>query len=233
MAEAEISVHLLGKQRGFDPTGSGRSSRCSWRGRRSGSAPGSVTKKGICAASAASSTPRILADEQIVGADPAQVLCSFGDCLESDHVVSDSLVGFGRFAIQHLDANAPRPSPLSVPPGDGAKIYITHLEDDSDYAELLGEQLMEHGHELWFPAFDGEESERNRLHQRYLSDCDAVVMCWANASEVWVRSHAAELKWRHSNGGHHSPAAAWSPAPRPRRPRTVSVASRHEPMSTS
>ena len=196
MAEAEISVHLLGKQRGFAPDGERpivplQLARAAERvGARI-----SDEERDLRRFRRIIWTPRILADEQIVGADPAQVLCSFGDCLESDHVVSDLLVGFGQFVIQHLDANAPRPSPLSVPPGDGAKIYITHLENDFDYAELLGEQLMEHGHELWFPAFDGEESERNRLHQRYLSDCDAVVMCWANASEVWVRSHAAELKW--------------------------------------
>jgi hypothetical protein len=196
LAEAEISVHLLGKQRGFAPEGERpivplQLARAAERvGARI-----SDEDRDLRRFRRIIWTPRILADQQIVGEDPAEVLCSFGDCLESDHVVSDSLVGFGQFVIQHLDANAPRPSPLSVPPGDGAKIYITHLENDSDYAMLLAEQLMEHGHEPWLPAFDGEESERNRLHQRYLSDCDAVVMCWANASEVWVRSHAAELKW--------------------------------------
>jgi TIR domain len=196
IAEAEISLHLLGKQRGFAPEGERPivPLQLARAARRVG-ARISEEERDLRRFHRIIWAPRILADQQIVGGDPAQVLCSFGDCLESDQVVSDSLVGFSQFVIQHLDANAPRPSPLSAPPGDGAKIYITHLESDSAYAEILAEQLMKHGHEPWFPAFDGEESERNRLHQRYLSDCDAVVMCWANASEVWVRSHAAELKW--------------------------------------
>ncbi len=196
LAQAEISVHLLGRQNGFTPDGERPivPLQLARAAERVGTTIDDRERdprrfhRIIWA-------PRTLPEEQIVDRDPGKVLNGFDDCLETDQVVGDSLVGLSQFVIQHLEATAPRPGPKPVPPGAGAKIYIRHLEANSAYAESLAEQLMDLGHEPWFPAFDGEESERNLLHQRYLSDCDAVVMCWANASEVWIRSNAAELKW--------------------------------------
>ena len=119
LAEAEISVHLLGKQHSGLRTRWGATDRpaAAGTGGRAGRRQDREEERDLRRFRRIIWTPRFLADQQIVGVDPAQVLCSFGDCLESDHVVSNSLVGFGQFVIQHLDANAPRPSPVTVPPG--------------------------------------------------------------------------------------------------------------------
>jgi hypothetical protein len=32
------------------------------------------------------------------------------------------------------------------------------------------------------------------VHRRALESCDAVVLCWANAGEAWIKAQSAELK---------------------------------------
>jgi hypothetical protein len=47
------------------------------------------------------------------------------------------------------------------------------------------------------PALEGDAAELAAFHQENLRDCDAVVLCWGAASEVWVRATARELgEWR-------------------------------------
>ena len=42
--------------------------------------------------------------------------------------------------------------------------------------------------------FDGPEPELRSLHRKNLAECDAVALCWAAASEAWVRAHSSELR---------------------------------------
>ena len=47
------------------------------------------------------------------------------------------------------------------------------------------------------PALEGDAAELSAFHRQNLVDCDAVVLCWASASEVWARVTSRELKnWR-------------------------------------
>ena len=197
LAKAEISVHLLGKKAGFTPDGEKR-----------GIVPLQLARAGERVGQAVSGTdgdgrhfhriiwePRTLHEAGIANRDPALVLTGVGDCREGDKLIADTLVALSQYVIQHLEANAPRPAHLELLPKDGAKVYIRYLEADSAYGEDLAETLMRVGHEPWVPAFDGEAEDRRKLHDTYLADCDAVVLCWANASEAWVKSNAAELRW--------------------------------------
>jgi hypothetical protein len=43
-------------------------------------------------------------------------------------------------------------------------------------------------------AAAGSDAETRRYNYDLLVSCDAVTLCWANASEVWVRSEADKLK---------------------------------------
>jgi hypothetical protein len=43
-------------------------------------------------------------------------------------------------------------------------------------------------------VFDGPEPELRSLHRKNLAECDAVALCWAAASEAWVRAHSSELR---------------------------------------
>jgi hypothetical protein len=193
LATAELSVHLLGKHAGLNVQRSVglQLTRAAARvGQAVSEDPLDLRRfhRVIWA-------PRTLLEQGIADRDAAKVLATFGDCLETDKVVADNLVELSQFLIQHLEANAPRPSRVAADPGNGTRVYVQHLEADADYALDLAERLQEAGLSALLPAFDGDETDRNLLHLRQLADCDAVVLCWASASEVWIRSNANELKW--------------------------------------
>ena len=44
------------------------------------------------------------------------------------------------------------------------------------------------------PVFDGPDAEIKSFNGKQLAECDAVVLCWAAASEVWVRAQASGLR---------------------------------------
>ncbi len=47
------------------------------------------------------------------------------------------------------------------------------------------------------PAFDGPDLEIKRFNSECLKTCDAVILFWGAASEVWVRAQASGLRnWR-------------------------------------
>jgi hypothetical protein len=196
LAAAEFSVHLVGKQGGFAPEGAAPIVQLQLE--RAGARVGSTVSEDetdprrfhriIWA-------PRTLPDLGIADRNPGEVVARLCGHLETDKVLGDTLVTFGQYLIDHLEKTTPRPSRPPASLGEGACIYIEHLEADSAYADDLAESLQQAGLNVSLPAFDGDEADRLRLHQQYLANCDAVVLCWASASEVWIRSNAAELKW--------------------------------------
>ena len=106
MAEAEISVHLLGKQRGSAPDGERQivPLQLARAAERFGARISDEERE--CAASAAvwTRTSSPMSDRR---RGPAQVLCSFGMPGERS-CRQRFVVGFGQFVIQRLDTNAPR-----------------------------------------------------------------------------------------------------------------------------
>jgi len=42
--------------------------------------------------------------------------------------------------------------------------------------------------------FNTSDLERRKFHKDSLSECTVVVMCWANASEMWARAQSKELR---------------------------------------
>jgi hypothetical protein len=196
LAAAEFSVHLVGKQCGFAPEGG--TPIVPLQLERAGENVGrkvSEDDSDVRRFHRIVWAPRTLPDLGIADRSPAEVVARLCDHLETDKVLGDTLVTFGQYIIDHLEKTTPRPSRPPASLGEGACVYIEHLEADSAYADDLAERLQQAGLNVSLPAFDGDEAERLRLHQQYLADCDAVVLCWASASEVWIRSNAAELKW--------------------------------------
>ena len=196
LAAAEFSVHLVGKQGGFAPEGGTPIVQLQLE--RAGESVGRKVSEDDGDARRFHRiiwAPRTLPDLGIADRNPAEVVARLCDHMETDKVLGDTLVTFGQYIIEHLEKTIPRPSRPPASLGEGACVYIEHLEADSAYADDLAEKLQQAGLNVSLPAFDGDEAERLRLHQQYLADCDAVVLCWASASEVWIRSNAAELKW--------------------------------------
>jgi hypothetical protein len=50
-----------------------------------------------------------------------------------------------------------------------------------------------HGAVRLTPPAVGADAQTRRFNEDLLRNCDAVTLCWANATEAWVRSEADKL----------------------------------------
>jgi TIR domain len=207
LERAEISVHLLGEKTGGTPEDHQspivnlQLARAAAKAAASGEnfhrvvwAPSFWTIQ-----SATDRTPHE------VSRLPHHVLEQFGASLQTDKVQGDGLSKFVDFLNQHL-VTIFVPNPVERPTGaalDAAsdvRLYLEHSEQDSEYALSLAEALQQHRLETLLPAFEGSESEIRMFNDKQLAECDAVVLCWASASEVWVRAHANLYRDWHALG---------------------------------
>ena len=124
---------------------------------------------------------------------PLEVLAKFDQQLATDKIEGDSLSKFVDFLNQHLSViTSPRPITLSLPNSGGdVRLFLYHSPEDSGYALTLAEALQQRKLETLFPAFDGPESDIKSFNSKQLTQCDGVILCWASASEVWVRAQAS------------------------------------------
>jgi hypothetical protein len=205
--EAEISLHLLGDKTGPAPedaspilklqldraaakaaaAGGSGFHRLIWAPKQpeaAGEAPG-----GAVPATAA-------ADR-----DPLGVLARFDRQLPTDKIEGDTLSRFVDFLNAHLIAIAPRATGGAVAPGGGdTRVYLCHSSEDAAYALDLAAALQQRNIEPMLPVLDGPDAETRKFNEQMLADCDAVALCWATASECWVRAQANRLRDWHGLG---------------------------------
>ena len=128
--------------------------------------------------------------------DPLEVVKTFDCQLPTDKIEGDTLSRFVDFLFQHLLRTAKtceRPQEIE----GNARVYLYHSQDDTDYAIAIADTLLGRHIEALLPAFEGPQAEINSFHHQNLVDCDAIALCWAHASEVWVRAYAHDLRdWR-------------------------------------
>lgn len=198
LAKSEAAVHLLGEKPGFAPDDANLDRI--------------VKLQLTCAAKRAEAAdpnaalpfhriiwaPKILddgvgnADDR--GRDPFAVLARFDRQLPSDKIVGSVLTHFAEFLLQRLAIAAPqRPAGWHSNPEAVKRIYLYHTESDSEFAFKLADALHPSAVELIFPAFDGDDNGKLRIHRQNLDDCDVVAVCWASANEVWAKGAAQEL----------------------------------------
>ena len=140
--------------------------------------------------------PKIFEDPagQITDRDPIDTFKSFTTRQSSDRIEGDSLSPFVEFAVSHL-RGIDQPEPPDQTAVDGSHIYLCHHELDSEYAAEVATLLEEQDISYVMPAyFNTPDIERKQFHRDRLAECTAVVMCWANASEMWARAQSKELR---------------------------------------
>ncbi len=185
LAASELSVHPLGDRPGYAPDG----------------APPIVQLQLARAAMRAAAgdfrrilwAPRFVTEdnENAAERDPLAIVERFDKQLDGDKVVGDGLSRFAGYLIEHLDSTAPvaqMPETFEA----GAEIYVYHRPEDEDYAVALA--LQQHKLKPIFPAFEGSPEELEEFHRTVLRECAGIVLCWAKASEVWIR--ATCRNWR-------------------------------------
>jgi hypothetical protein len=189
LSEAELSVHLIGDKLGYAPEEVAPivplQLACA---RQRPVPPGSKFRRILWA-------PRFVAEGKAdaVERDPQAVAAERDRPVDSDTVVGDNLSAFAEFLLQHLASTAPA-AEVAEPPGDGANVYVYHRPEDEAYAVDLAVALRKRKMRAVLPAFEGNAAELDAFHRESLRDCAAVVLCWANASEVWARATCRELR---------------------------------------
>jgi hypothetical protein len=203
LQEAEISIHLLGERAGEAPEDQLPMVKLQLA-RAAVKAAGDASTKfhrlvwapGAWTAPATANEPA-----RDIARHPVEVLARFDKQLPADKIEGDTLSKFVDFVNQHLIAIAPvRPIEAVVEKGGEIRLYLHHCEADSDYALNLAQALQQRKLETLLPAFDGPDSEIKSFNGKQLAECDAVVLCWASASEVWVRAEASGLRDWHQLG---------------------------------
>ncbi|WP_425906688.1 TIR domain-containing protein [Nitrobacter sp. TKz-YC02] len=127
---------------------------------------------------------------------PLEVLAKFDRQLAMDKIEGDSLSKFVDFLNQHLSVIAPPRSitlTLSDICGD-TRLFLYHSREDSQYALTLAQALQQRKIEPLLPAFEGPEADIKNFNSKQLAECDGVIVCWASASEVWVRAQTSGLR---------------------------------------
>jgi|GEM_PF-808196 len=193
LGRANVSLHLLGENAGFSPEDCEpvvrlqlARARESQRHRRIVWAPRLFVERDGSAARA-------------VRRDPLAVLERFDRQVPSDTVDGSELPRFVDFVIDAVDALDAAPVSATSPAEfeTESRVYIFHKEDDAEYALQIALALEQCEVEPVFPVFEGDPVEVHGWERKQLRDCDAVLVCWANAPEVWVAAQSEQLRsWR-------------------------------------
>jgi TIR domain-containing protein len=202
LAKSELSVHLLGDKPGYAPEDAApitalQLARAAERANGS-AGDGDTASHGFRRLIWA---PKLLEGSSHAGApeaerDPLAVLEKFDHQRASDKIEGASLSKFVDFLIEHLKRTAP-PSKVAKDIKPNARVYLYHCPEDTDYVVRLYKALQQREVKPQLPAFEGDPTEVQAFHRKNLAECDAVVLCWAAASEVWARATAHELRdWR-------------------------------------
>jgi hypothetical protein len=196
LAKAEASIHLVGEKRGFVPDDEALEPvvklqfvRARERAAQKADQGGHVFRRIVwapkfpdVAAPAAGLVPE---------RDPLQVLERFDVQTATDKIDGDILGKFVEFLFQYLTETAPPPVAGS-PCGDKPEVFLSYHAADEEYAGAIAAALSESSININIPVPESEADAR-RFNDDLMVKCHAVALCWANASEVWVRSEAEKL----------------------------------------
>lgn len=200
LADADFSVHLLGEKSGYSPEDAApivnlQLERAALRSEAPSNGQGKLDR--IIWA------PQVLTDTANNPAsgerDTVTVLGKFGRHVPSDKVVGENLSKFIDFLVQRLETlQVAEAAPVFDADGDEeSSVYVYHSAEDQDYALQIARLLKAQKIEPRLPALEGDPTEISALHRQELQNCRSVVLCWANATEAWIKARANELaKWR-------------------------------------
>jgi hypothetical protein len=196
LSSAEVFVHLVGDSGGFAPEGLAdivtlQLALARVKAAPAEGAPGQKLTRRIVWA------PKILDGGgaapagPVVERDPLRALERFDQQIATDKIDGDILSKFVEFLFQYLTETAPKLVVTAVP-RNKLDLYLSYHSADDDYAGAVAQALLESSVKPRIPVADSDADAR-RYNSDLLAKCDAVTLCWGNASEVWVRSEADRL----------------------------------------
>ncbi|WP_342711132.1 toll/interleukin-1 receptor domain-containing protein [Bradyrhizobium sp. B124] len=129
--------------------------------------------------------------------EPITVLDRFDHHCEGDQLYGDVFSAFQSYLKRELERRVPPSRTDSIEQESfGSRIYVWHRKDDREFARKVRKWLRDHDAEAILPGND-EDPDRDKLHRQNLADCSAVFLCWAQATDVWAKMSASQLRsWR-------------------------------------
>ncbi|MCP4690264.1 MAG: TIR domain-containing protein [Desulfobacterales bacterium] len=77
---------------------------------------------------------------------------------------------------------------------DLTRIYLVYDQRDLDAIQPLEDFLFDREYEVLHPLFTGDESDISEEHRENLRICDAVLIYYGRANEVWLRGKLRDLR---------------------------------------
>ncbi len=198
LAQAPLSVHLIGASAGAIPDGPSHQ-------------PLVEMHNALAASRARAEGLRrlIWVPEDLRASQPQQrhfltALLTDTNRQAGADLLRGSLEEFRTFMHTTLDAlERPEPDPLGPDPvlaspaftvASSRLIYLRCVEDDRGDTMALRKWLKSQGCDISLPAFDGEAAAIRRAHEHLLRDCLGVVVYYGAGDEAWHRSVSMELR---------------------------------------
>lgn len=72
-------------------------------------------------------------------------------------------------------------------------VYLICIEEDLDSISGLEDFLYEKGYEVTLPVFEGDENLIRQDNFENLKNCDAALLYFGNANDLWIRAKTREL----------------------------------------
>lgn len=91
----------------------------------------------------------------------------------------------------------PKPEPVaSGLPANGARASLYLICDRQDFSETakLEDYLFDQGLDVTLPAMEGDEAQIMQDHKENLLMCDAALIYYGRANEIWLRMKQRELQ---------------------------------------
>jgi hypothetical protein len=78
---------------------------------------------------------------------------------------------------------------------DAPSVYVVGKDDDASLVHQVTSTLIEnHGLKAYPCGFQGAPDEIRSLHEKEMRDSDAVLYCWGEAPDTWLRSYTREAR---------------------------------------
>jgi hypothetical protein len=96
--------------------------------------------------------------------------------------------------VQETLNREPAPAPQSTGEALGINLYLICDKEDLDAVTPLADYLYNQGVDVILPATEGDEAQVYEDHKANLIDCDAVLIYYGRANEIWLRMKLRELQ---------------------------------------
>jgi hypothetical protein len=191
LADAELSIHLLGERTGIRPDGLDSDIVPFQLGCAASEAAKRSSFQRLIWAPKALRTHDCDAHE-IAARDPFKVLSRFGARLPSDQVDSDTATRFNEFVFQRLGAKCARPAKT---------VYVHCVHNDRPLAIEVSKALKKAGYSpLLRPDVSaGTPEERETVELALIAKAQRVILCWGEASQATLLKElgdSAIARWR-------------------------------------